>query len=347
MNYRELAKYFNISPSAFSIIVNNKPGVSDATRNRVITELRAMGYGNMIKEAAPAAPARQNLLFIVFKKDGAILDMQPFFMLLIENIETAAQKYGYNIMLSTLDLRRPISEQISRINSINAAGAIVFATEMADSDIDVFSSFEKPYLILDNYFAHIPVNTVAINNEMGTWQAVTHLIEMGHTRIGYLAAKSRISSFCEREEGYRKALSQYGLALDEKDIYRLSFTEEGSYRDFSDILKGRPDLPTGFVTDDDTIALGVMRALRENGYSIPDDISLVGFNDRPVCEISIPPLTTINVSKNTFAAEAVDAVAALIDDRKDPERAGYRTKKTRVETWLSVRDSVKNLRDTQ
>ncbi len=342
MNYKELAKHFGISPAAISLIINNKPGVSDATRARVIAELQSMGYSNLIKTPSQTS-AVKNLLFIVFKRDGAILDMHPFFMLLIENIENRARRYGYNIMFSTFDLRGNINEQIEHVNSLNTSGAIIFATEMLDTDISYFSSYKKPYLLFDNDFHHMAVNTVAINNEMGTWQAIEHLVKMGHKKIGYLACKSRISSFKEREAGYRGALEEYGLALDEGNIYHLDFTEEGSYRDFAAILKDKPALPTAFVSDDDTIALGAMRALKEYGYSVPDDVSLIGYDDRPSCEIASTPLTTVNVSKNSFAADAVDIIAGIIENQKSPESAAYRTLKVRVETWLAVRDSVKDL----
>lgn len=342
MNNRDLAKYFGISPSAFSLIINNKPGVSDATRARVIAELQSMGYSNLIKTSAPAETVR-NLLFVVFKRDGAILDMHPFFMLLIENIENRARRYGYNIMFSTFDLRSNINEQIERVNSLNTSGAIIFATEMLNSDISYFSSYKKPFLLFDNDFHHMAVNTVTINNEMGTWQAIEHLVKMGHKKIGYLACKSRISSFKERESGYRSALEEFGMSLQEESIYHLDFTEEGSYRDFAAILKDQPSLPTAFVSDDDTIALGAMRALKEYGYSIPDDVSIIGYDDRPSCEIASTPLTTINVSKNSFAADAVDVIAGIIENQKNPESAAYRTLKVRVETFLVVRDSVKDL----
>lgn len=343
MNYKELAKHFGISPAAISLIVNNKPGVSDATRARVLSGLSEMGYSGLVKTESSFVPEIQNLLFVVFKRDGMILDMHPFFMLLIEHIEARARKYNYNIMFSTIDLRNPIEDQIEHLNTLNAAGAIIFATEMIDADLSYFENYSKPYLMLDNNFMHYGVNTVTINNEMGTWQAIEHLIKMGHKRIGYLACKSRINSFKEREAGFRNALAQYGLALDPSDTYFLTFTEEGSYRDFASILAEHPDLPTAFVSDDDTIVMGVMRALKEAGYSVPEDVSLIGYDDRPMCEIASTPLTTVNVSRNSFAAYAVDIIAGIIENKKTPEPAGYRSLKARVETWLTIRDSVRDL----
>ncbi len=347
MNYKQLAEHFNVSAATISLIVNHKPGVSEETRARILAGLEEMGISDLVKKEKDlqnlpetGASSIKSLLFVVFKRDGAILDMHPFFLLIVEIIEARARQYGYNILFSTVDLRSPIDEQINYLNTLNASGAIIFATEMTEDDTDLFRGYTNPFVFLDNNFSHLPVNTVAINNEMGTWQAIEHLLEMGHRRIGYLSCRSRISSFLEREIGYRNALAEYGMELSKEYIYRLDFTEEGSYRDFSAILKEKPSLPTAFVSDDDTIALGVMRALKEYGYSVPGDISIIGYDDRPSCEIASTPLTTVNVSKNSFAATAVDNLIRIIENQKDSESAAYRTIKVRVETFLSVRESV-------
>lgn len=96
MTNREIAQKLGISPAALSLIINHKPGVSDSTRDRVLTELQEMGCDNLIKKA-PAVPSN-NLCFIIYKRHGEVLDLHPFFLLLMESIETRARSYGYNIL---------------------------------------------------------------------------------------------------------------------------------------------------------------------------------------------------------------------------------------------------------
>ena len=105
-------------------------------------------------------------------------------------------------------------------------------------------------------------------------------------------------------------------------------------------LKECPEPPEGFVCDDDTIAVGAMRALREAGYRVPEDVSVIGFNDRPACEITMPPLSSVNVSKRVFSAEAVDELIRLIENGKQdlPE---IRSRKIRIGTRLVKRGSVR------
>ena len=281
MTNKEIAKQLGISPAAVSIIINQKSGVSDATRARVLSELKKMGLESLVKKVTPAASP--NICFIIYKRNGAILDSHPFFLLLMEHIESRASKYGYGIQLSTIDRRKPVEPQIERINQQNSQGAIIFATEMFQEDLSAFDRLTIPYVTLDNDFSCLPCNSVAINNNMGTYQAISHLIENGHSRIGYLKSTNRISSFDERQEGYEKALEDYQKHFLDDDIWNVDYSEEGSYRDIRDRLSSlkKKDYPDAFVCDDDTIAVGAIRAFTEAGLSIPEDISVIGFNDRP------------------------------------------------------------------
>ena len=342
MTHKELASKFDISPTAFSLIINNKPGIAAQTRSRVIEGLEQLGLAYLVKKAKPSA-ALQNLCFIIYKRHGEILDQHPFFLLLIENIEVRARELGYKILLSTIDKRRETGLQIEQLNQMDAKGGIIFATEMQQEDIALFSAVAMPCVALDHYFPTQNINTVSINNEMGAFQAVEHLVQMGHTHIGYLKSKTRISSFEERERGFHSAMAYFGLALCPACIYEVSYSEKGSNEDFMQILRANPKLPTAFVTDDDTIAAGVMEALAKHAYKIPEEISLVGFNNRPVCNTTVPPLTSIDVSKQALAYEAVNEVVRLIQGQEE-NTAQARSRKLRMGTKLIVRQSVFNRR---
>lgn len=342
MTNKQIAEQLGISPAALSLIINHKPGVSDATRDMVLTKLKEMGCGSLIKEI-PAAPSN-NLAFIIYKRHGMILDLHPFFLLLMENIENQARSLGYNIMLSTIDKRHPLEPQLENLNAMDCQGAIIFATEMMDDDIEVFQDIKIPFVVMDNDFWRLSCNTVAINNQTGTFQAIEHLVRMGHRRIGYLKGTIRINSFLEREKGYMDALRYFDLSLSDSDIISLHYSEEQSYQDMRQFLSGKSlsDLPTAFVSDDDTIAVGALRALTECGYRVPEDISIIGFNDRPTCQITVPPLTSIDISKHTISVETVNELVRLIQNQKK-DNSEARSRKIRIGTKLAERDSVKNI----
>lgn len=343
MNYREIASKLNISPASLSLVVNHKPGVSDATRQAVTKQLNEMGLGYLIKKVeTPAAVTTSSLCFLIYKRTGEILDQHPFFLLLLESIEREAAIQGYNVMIATMDCRNDVDEGLHRIHEMNPSGVIIFATEMTADDMRPFMDLSIPVVAMDNDFTTLNCNTVSINNFMGTFQAIEYLVRNHHKRIGYLRSTNRINSFAERELGYITALRRFSLSLAPEDIVSARYTEEGSYQDIRDYLQNTTSLPDAFVTDDDTIASGALRAFSEHGIRIPEDISIIGFNDRPMCETTLPPLTSINVSRSSLAAASVDAICESIRLAETGETR-KRSRKIRIGTQLVERGSVSML----
>lgn len=336
MTNKELAQKLNISPAALSLVLNNKPGISDATRKRILEQLETLGYGDLIRKK----PAKsENLCFVVFKKHGEILDQHPFFLLLMEGLEAQARRYGRNLLFYTVDCRQPLEPQVQRLNDLDANGIVVFATEMAQEDISFFQSLHLPFLALDNDFTRFDVDTVCINNQMGIFQAVEHLVSLGHREIGLLSATSRISSFEERRLAFQNALTVFDLPQRKESLVTLRYSEQESYQDFRAYLQKAPNLPTAFVSEDDTMAIGAMQALREAGLRVPEDVSLVGFNNRPDCEMVQPGLTTIDVPKHSLGSTAIDALVQLIQRRERKEQS-FHSLKTRISTQLLMRGST-------
>lgn len=342
MTNKEIAKTLGISPAALSLILNHKPGVSTHTREQILQKIHQMGYSHLIKPVASQNPVTRTICFIVYLKDGRVLNQHPFFLLLMESIESHARKSGYHITLITMDASVPVEEQLKSAIPLASEGIILLATEMLDEDVQPFLNLPLPCIAIDNAFAHSDISTVAINNQLGTFQAVEYLFRQGHRKIGYLHSLESISSFDERRDGYLSAMKHFNLELPSDDIYYVHYSEEESFQDIYRIFKDSPVHSTAFICDDDTIASGALRAFRMLGYKMPEDISLVGFNDRPNASLTQPSLTTINVPKSAFGAAAVDSIINLIG-KKENNNSWTSSLKTRVGTKLVIRDSVKKL----
>lgn len=336
MTNKEIAQELGISAAALSLIINHRPGVSNKTRSRVINELIKMGYGNLIKENT--SNDIKSIAFVIYKSHGRILDLHPFFLLVMNKIETYARKLGYSVILFTIDERQPLKEQIDKLNELQAKGIILVATEMGIKEIKPFFSATVPLVSLDNDFTTYPVNAVSIDNLMGTFQAISYLYDKGISDIGYLRSNVRISSFQEREIGYSNALKEYGSTLDHNKVFDVAYTEDGSYRDIRNLLKEGVIFPKALVCDDDTIAVGAIRAFKEYQIQIPNDVSIIGFNNRPNSELTEPSLTTIDVPKDTLAVTAIDTLVKEIEHEND--ELGKNSLKLRIGTELIKRGSV-------
>jgi len=189
-------------------------------------------------------------------------------------------------------------------------------------------------LLLDSYFKSENLDTVIINNIEGVYKATCYLAELGHIDIGYLHSSVRINNFDQRMVGFKKAINHKGLKLNKNFIFCLESTIDGSYKNMFNILENKPELPTALFADNDIIAFGAIKAMKEFGIKIPQDVSVVGFDDMPFCEMIDPPLTTVMVYKQRMGMIALKRLVERIDE------APAETIKIEVNTTLIERKSV-------
>lgn len=332
---KTIAEKLHISPSTVSLVLNNKPGISAATRQKVFDTLNELGYQDYVPRST--VKPKLSIHFILYRKHGKILADTPFFAEVMEGIESQARKYGYNLSISYINGNENIENQLQNLSGANCQGIILLATELFKEDLAPFLRLDLPLVVLDSYNETMRVNTVVINNVQGAFEATKYLIENGHRSIGYLHSKTNINNFLERKEGYKKALKSASIPYTSDHVYLLEANLDGSYRDMAKILADNPKLPTALFCDNDIICIGAVKALKEAHYSIPDDISVIGFDDIPSCQMLEPPLTTVCVPKQSLGVLAVDRLAQMIGETS---RVNV---KIEVETCLNIRGSVKKL----
>ena len=180
-------------------------------------------------------------------------------------------------------------------------------------------------------------NAVLINNEDSARMATEYLYQKGHRKIGYIRSSFRIRGFRSRFYGYQSALRKFRLDFDEKNVFTVTPNLNGAYHDMLRYLEKRSSLPTAFFADNDLMALGSMKAFQEKGYRIPEDISIIGFDDLPFSEISNPALTTLRVPNTEMGQLAVRRIVDIIK-KKDLINV-----KIQVCTKFIIRDTVRDL----
>ena len=176
-----------------------------------------------------------------------------------------------------------------------------------------------------------------INNADSARMATEYLIGRGHRQIGYLQGSMRIKPFRSRRVGYQTALQKAHLSMKEEYIVTLTSDMDGAYRDMKRFLEGKPELPTAYFADNDMIALGAMKAMREYGIRIPEDVSVVGFDDLSFSSISSPSLTTLRVPKQEIGRFAVRRLREMMQEPESPKL------KIQVCTQFIERESVRSL----
>ena len=182
-------------------------------------------------------------------------------------------------------------------------------------------------------------NAILINNEDSAKMATEYLIQKGHRRIGYIRSSFRIKNFRLRFYGYQSALRKHKIDFDEKSVVTVAPNLNGAYHDVLKFLEVKNNLPTAYFADNDLMALGAMKAFQERGYRIPDDISIIGFDDLPFSQISTPGLTTLRVPNTEMGQLAVRRIVDMI------EKNDNIVVKTQVCTKFIIRDTVRDLNE--
>jgi LacI family transcriptional regulator len=327
---KQISDITGFSPATVSNALNKKRGVNLKTAEEIFRVAREIGYlaNNTISK----------IKLVIYKKNGLIIDDTPFFTLLIAGIEQECRESGYEMVIGNLDARHPdYREQVKQLLHEPDTAIVLLGTELSAEDLKSYQKASCPILLLDYWSFDMDFNAVLINNADSARMAVNYLFTNGHRKIGYLKGKFRILGFRQRESGYHSAMRENGVEANGQFTVELSTTMNRAYRDMLDYLNTKPALPTAFFADNDMIALGAMKALREKGYRIPEDISIVGFDDLPFCEISSPRLTSMRVPKQEMGRLAVRKVIDMLHSSEDV------CTKLQVCTKFIERESVKKL----
>lgn len=328
---KDIAKAAGVSQATASMVFRGKPGVSEATRQRVLEKAVELGF------ILPQLPVKV-IQLVVFKRHGKMFNGNPFFEILIQGVMDQAIKMGYHPSVFYFYRDKNHMEQLSNLLTMKSAGVILLASEMDDRDMDIFKGIQVPMVLLDNFSSRMRWNSVLISNFYGVRESTWFLIRNGFKRLGYLKGKAENRNFRERYRGYVAGCQSLEAKYAEDSIRRvipMEVSADGAAKSMQEYLETDPVLPEAFVADNDDIASGCCRALTQAGYRIPEHISVIGFDDTPVCLTTTPPLTTMEVKKERMGALAVMRLHDCINT-PDIEVAS-----TSVMPQLLIRQSVR------
>lgn len=327
---RRISEVTGFSAATISNALNRKRGVNPRTADEIFKAAREMGYFPEIRQ--------KKIHFALYQTNGLITDDTPFFSMMMDGFQSECRRRGYEMVVNYLDRRdADFEDQLhDLLEDVDALVALMGA-ELMDEDLQYFFNVRCRMVTLDYWSENLPCSGIIINNSDSSRNAVHYLIGKGHRDIGYLKGDFRIKAFKLRGAGYRAALAERDIVYNPGYTVTLSTTMDGAYRDMLDYLKRKPKLPTAYFADNDMIALGAMKALQEYGLRIPEDISLIGFDDLPFCEIVSPRLTSMRVPKQELGQMAVKRLLDIVEEGNDTKT------QIQVSTRFVERDSVKDL----
>ena len=269
-----------------SRVVNNSGYFSQETRERVEQAIAELGY-------VPNTLAR-SLRFKQTKTIALVLTdiTNPFFTTVARGVEDTASEQGFSVMFCNTDeSETEESEYLNVLLQKQVDGILLVPANCSSESVAFLRDHGTPVVVLDRRMADSRVDAVRGDSERGAYQLVRYLLELGHRRIAVLNGPRSISSAADRAAGYRRALAEAGLQGDIDRVFYDQFTQESGYRMAQQALAQSPH-PTALFATNNFIAIGAFRALRDAGLHVPQDISIVTFDDVPA-ELTMEPFLTV------------------------------------------------------
>lgn len=314
LSLKEIAQILNVSPSTVSLVLHDKPGVSDITRERVVQLLKTHGYVDDKKMSD------DNKVIRLFKystksyfaeKNGGLSDV------LIDSIGLEARNLGFSIVI-TVCHEGEFIKYLDMIESEQQDGMILLGTDLPLVYRDYFQNRLVPMVIVDSHMPLCNIDSVMIDNYGCIYQALDYLYHKGHRNIGYVHSCLETANFWERHKAFYSIMNEMGLTVSSDNIYTVIPSMNGSYKNFSMYIRNGRPFPSALLSDNDTIAIGCIKALRNSGYRIPEDISVIGFDNNPFGQMSDPSLTTIGIPADFMGKTAVRMLNRRINTPDSP-----------------------------
>ncbi|HRQ40355.1 MAG TPA: LacI family DNA-binding transcriptional regulator [Chloroflexota bacterium] len=283
----DVAREAGVSYSTVSRVVNNKTYVKPETRERVAQAMHRLGYQANL-QARSLAGGQSHVIGLL------VHNMSTQYMAeIFRGIDDVLATYDYELMLYTTHRRR--TKESTYVNMMArglADGLLIVLPRQPEAYIESLRARDFPYVLIDQ--VGIDENDVAVTatNFQGGYDATSHLIALGHRRIGKIAGWMDMVSARDRLDGYKAALSDHGIPVDPDLIVMGNFEQSSGYQG-AETLLDLAEPPTAVFASNDVMAQGALELFRERGRHVPQDMSLVGFDDIPLAAILNPPLTTL------------------------------------------------------
>ncbi len=314
---KDVARAVGVSINTVSRALNAKPDVSPETRRQVLEVAKRLNY--MPNKLARGLRSNKTGVIGVIVADIA----NPFFSAVVKGMGKAAKELGYSIILQdTGENYENEEEAIQIMISEQVDGLLITPVQTEKRTIRMLQESNIPFVLVARYFDDVDTDYVVADDVQGGYLATTHLIERGHEKIAFINGPFYNSSAIERFQGYKKALAEHDIQLNEELIRNGALTMEDGYTRGKALLMGHEPRPTALFTFSDFVALGAMKAVHEVGLRIPGDIAIVGYDDIDFAFCLESPLTTIRFPKREMGEEVV----SLLERKMSGEECHSRLK---------------------
>jgi LacI family transcriptional regulator len=329
---QKVATEAGVSASTVSRYLNGTLSLREDTERRILDAVERTGYEHHRRRAASETVSRR-IVGLILPEIG-----NEYFGAISDAIIESAEQQGVSVVLcSTMNHRRKQAAYVELMASLGVSGIIYVGNYATNEALAEVVRSGLPVVVLDEVQAGLPpVDTVVGDDYSGAFQATSYLLSQGHKRIALATGPAELHSVRERRRGYQDALTRAGVDPAEQTDMEGAFSDEFGAAVLTNIIASQ-DRPTAVFAASDIIAVGLVVAARRLGVRVPEDLSVVGFDDIPAAEYLVPRLTTVRMPLGEISRAALEL---LVERMEDP---GLPPRNARVSVALEVRDSALQL----
>lgn len=319
-NIQDVAARAHVSIATVSRVLNESDHkVSKETRKRVLNVIRELDY-------RPNALAR-GLLMKKTKTIGIIIPdiSNPYYAEIVRGMQDVGDRSGYDVILQNTDRSQDrivksiylLREKI--VDGVIFSGGIIHGYE----PLSALKELRERVVVIGRHEVNFPA--ALVDNIGGASEAIQHLIDQGHKRIGFIGGPENSTTMIDRLKGYESALAQHGYPMDEKLLKWGDLNPESGFEATKQLLEEK-NRPSAILAGNDQMAFGAVHAARQLGFKVPDDLGVVGFDDVPLSAYFEPPLTTVKIPRYRLGEGAMEMLIDLIQEKEFNRIRWFKTK---------------------
>ncbi len=328
----DIAKLADVSKTTVSFILNNKGGVSEKTKEKVLRVIEENGF-------TPSLNSRRLFynksytVAVVFEDSSPVFD-NLFYFSIMQFLLKRCLHYGYSLIYTEFSFQNGEFRLPENILSKDIDG-LIFLKDIPQGMGAALDSLDIPFVVVDDHSEGNGVHSVKADYEQAAYTAVEYLISQGHQKIGFLGNTLLPSFYTQILSGYQNGLRKNGLSPDLNCFFDQA-TDHNSIESVVAGLRCLKELPTSFFCMEDMLAIELIRCLKHAGFEVPKDISVISIDDIILAQYTDPALTTVALDKEHMARAAVDILIGLIE--RTPQKSAQISSNN-----LVVRDSIKKI----
>jgi DNA-binding LacI/PurR family transcriptional regulator len=317
---KDVARYANVAPSTVSRVIANSPRISEATKRKVNQAMEELGYHPNLNARSLASQSTQTI-GLVMPSSGDVVFQNPFFPTVLQGISEGAHEKKYALLMTTGKSEKETLEAVVQmVQGKRVDGMILLKSKVEDKVISYLKERNFPFVLIGKPYKNVEEITHVDNDNFRAMQEATeYLIMQGHHQIAFIGGSLELVVTVERLLGYERALRNAEIEMKNEYIIHEEFLREGGQEAVQELM-ALENPPTALVVVDDFMALGVLNTLDELGIRVPEDISIVSFNNVLLSEMSKPPLTSVDINIFDLGFQASKNLIQRIENSNEPTK---------------------------